>query len=92
MRPDPHSGESSGAPDRGGLLAAAGSREERMPRYFCQLCQAETLHGNVLQAARIAQVTRATIYNWKKKALLHGVMRPSGRSFICINSLLRPQR
>jgi hypothetical protein len=92
MRPDPGPGESSGASPVSGVLAAVGAREEHMPRYFCQLCQAETLHGNVLQAARIAQVTRATIYNWKKKALLHGVMRPSGRSFICINSLLRPQR
>jgi len=74
------------------MLIAVGLREDRMPRYYCDTCHAETLHGNVLQAARIAQVTRATIYNWKKKALLHGVVRPSGRSFICINSLLRPQR
>jgi hypothetical protein len=92
MRPDPRVDETSDAPSIGGMLATKGRREEHMPRYFCQLCQSETLHGNVLQAAKIAQVTRATIYNWKKKALLHGVVRPSGRSFICINSLLRPQR
>ena len=92
MRPELRPGELPEAPSVAGPLSARGAREEHMPRYFCQYCQSETLHGNVLQAARIAQVTRATIYNWKKRALLHGVLRPSGRSFICINSLLRPQR
>ena len=62
-----------------------------LPRYYCPCCQRETIHGNVSQSAKIAQVTRATIYNWKKRSLLHGMVRPSGRTYICINSLLRPQ-
>jgi hypothetical protein len=92
MRPEAHARESVNVSSVGGLPPAGRRGEEHLPRYFCQYCQCETPHGNVLQAARIAQVTRATIYNWKKRSLIHGVLRPSGRSFICVNSLLRPQR
>lgn len=62
-----------------------------MPSYYCLYCDQQTEHLNVRQAARMAQVTRATVYNWMNRALLHYVIRPSGRKFICVRSLIRPR-
>jgi hypothetical protein len=62
-----------------------------MPRYYCFVCKEETGHFTVSRSAEIAQVTRATVYNWMKRGRLHCVIRPSGRKFICVNSLLRPK-
>ena len=61
-----------------------------MPRYFCFDCGSTTTHLNVKEAAEHAQVSRTTLYAWLKKRLVHGVVRPSGRRFICSGSLLRP--
>jgi hypothetical protein len=61
-----------------------------MPRYFCHECGRETQHLNVSRSAEVAQVTRATIYNWLHREQVHCLVRPSGRKFICIESLVRP--
>ncbi len=61
-----------------------------MPRYFCFDCGTTTTHLNVKEAAEHAQVSRTTLYSWLKRRLVHGVVRPSGRRFICAGSLLRP--
>jgi hypothetical protein len=61
-----------------------------VPRYLCFQCGRETGHFNVLRSSQIAQVTRTTIYNWICRGQLHYVIRPSGRKFICVNSLIRP--
>ena len=62
-----------------------------MAHYYCFVCKAETGHFTVSRSAEIAQVTRATVYNWLKRGGLHCVVRPSGRKFICVNSLIRPR-
>lgn len=62
-----------------------------MPQYHCLYCGRPTDHVNVRQAADIAQVTRATVYNWLHQSLVHCVLRPSGRRFICVDSLVRPE-
>ncbi len=59
-----------------------------MATYFCRYCGRETPHLNVTQAAKVAQVTRATVYTWMKKHEVHCVHRPSGRRFICARSLV----
>ncbi len=59
-----------------------------MASYYCLDCGRRTEHVNVLQAAAVAQVTRATVYNWLHRALVHTVVRPSGRKLICVPSLL----
>jgi len=60
-----------------------------MAEYVCPYCGRHTLHFNVSRSAEAAQVTRTTIYNWMSRGLVHWVARPSGRRFICANSLLR---
>ncbi len=59
-----------------------------MPTYFCVYCGRMTTHLNIQAAAAAAQVTRTTMYNWIRRALVHCVHRPSGRSFVCEPSLL----
>ncbi len=59
-----------------------------MPTYFCVYCGRMTRHLNIQAAAAAAQVTRTTMYNWIRRALVHCVRRPSGRSFVCEPSLL----
>ncbi len=61
-----------------------------MPTYYCLECCQPTEHLNVKRAAERAGVTRATIYAWMKKALVHTVIHPSGRKFVCVGSLLTP--
>ena len=61
-----------------------------MPRYFCQFCQSETDHLTIKHAAEFTEVSRSTIYNWIGRGLVHGVLRPSGRRFVCTSSLLTP--
>ncbi len=59
-----------------------------MPSIFCPECGTETEHVTISRAARNAQVTRTTIYNWLNRALLHTVLRPSGRRLVCTRSLV----
>lgn len=59
-----------------------------MPRIYCLDCSMETEHMSISQAARTAQVTRTTIYNWLRRWQLHTVQRPSGRILICTRSLV----
>ena len=61
-----------------------------MPRYFCPVCGRETAYFHVTRAAQVAQVTRATVYNWLKRRQVHMMVCPSGRKFICSDSLVRP--
>jgi hypothetical protein len=61
-----------------------------MPNYFCIECGRPTEHLNVMNAARRCEVTRATIYNWIKRCLVHAIIHPSGRKFVCTESLLVP--
>ncbi|HUK13678.1 MAG TPA: hypothetical protein VLW17_10305 [Thermoanaerobaculaceae bacterium] len=61
-----------------------------MPRYFCPACGRETVHLHVTRAAQVAQVTRATVYNWLKRGRLHLMVRASGMRFICTESLVHP--
>ncbi len=59
-----------------------------MPSIYCPECGMETEHVTVSGAARSAQVTRTTIYNWLSRSLLHIVHRPSGRTLVCTRSLV----
>ncbi len=59
-----------------------------MPTIYCPECREETEHVTISRAARDAQVTRTTIYNWLSRALLHTVRRPSGRTLVCTRSLV----
>ncbi len=59
-----------------------------MPSIYCPVCGAETRHLTISAAARSAQVTRTTIYNWLNRSLLHTVRRPSGRTLVCARSLV----
>ncbi|MGV8039971.1 MAG: helix-turn-helix transcriptional regulator [Thermoanaerobaculaceae bacterium] len=59
-----------------------------MPRYICFRCGHETVHLSVARAADVAGVTRATMYNWINRGLVHCVVRPSGRKFVCTESLV----
>ncbi len=59
-----------------------------MPTYFCAYCGRETTHLNVSAAAALAQVTRRTVYAWIKRHGVHCVHRPSGRKFVCSQSLV----
>jgi len=61
-----------------------------MPSYFCIECGRPTRHFNIKAAAEHCEVTRATIYNWIHRGLVHCVIQPSGRKFICQDSLLVP--
>ncbi|MCU0293158.1 MAG: hypothetical protein MUF10_14390 [Thermoanaerobaculaceae bacterium] len=60
-----------------------------MPRYICCRCGRETVHLSVARASDVAGVTRATMYNWINRDLVHTVVRPSGRKFVCTESLVR---
>lgn len=60
-----------------------------MPRYICYRCGRETVHLSVARASEVAGVTRATMYNWINRGLVHTVVRPSGRKFVCTESLVR---
>ena len=59
-----------------------------MPIYFCVHCGRETLHLNISAAAALAQVTRTTVYAWIRRHGVHCVHRPSGRKFVCSDSLV----
>jgi hypothetical protein len=59
-----------------------------MPRYICFRCGRETIHLSVARAAQAAGVTRATMYNWINRSLVHCVVRPSGRKFVCTESVV----
>lgn len=59
-----------------------------MPNYYCFVCGAQREHLNVKRTAELAQVTRATIYNWLHAGRLHVIAHPSGRKFICTASVL----
>jgi hypothetical protein len=59
-----------------------------MASIYCPECGTETDHVTITGAARSAQVTRTTIYNWLGRSLLHTVMRPSGRRLVCARSLV----
>lgn len=59
-----------------------------MPSIYCPECGRETEHVTITGAARSAQVTRTTIYNWLNRSRLHTVMRPSGRTLVCARSLV----
>ena len=59
-----------------------------MPSYYCIDCGRQREFLNVKRAAEMAQVTRATVYNWLKKAPLHVIVHPSGRKYICTDSIL----
>jgi len=59
-----------------------------MPSYYCIDCGRQREFLNVKRAAEMAQVTRATIYNWLKKTSLHLIVHPSGRKYICTASIL----
>ena len=48
------------------------------------------MHLHVTRAAQVAQVTRATVYNWLKRGRLHLMVRASGMRFICTESLVHP--
>ena len=61
-----------------------------MPTYFCIECGHPTDHLNIKAAARHCSVTRATVYNWMKRGLIHCVILPAGRKFVCTESLLVP--
>ena len=63
-----------------------------MVTYFCPYCGRQTVHLNISEAAASTQVTRRTVYNWLERSLVHGAHRPSGRRFICICSLVVPER
>ena len=52
-----------------------------MPTYFCMECCRITEHLNVTRVARFVGVTRATMYNWIRKAQVHTIVHPSGRVF-----------
>jgi len=74
-------------PNKGGLQR--GAKGVCMPRFLCVHCGRETLHLNVAHAANAAQVSRTTVYTWIRRKLVHAVILPSGRKFICANSLIR---
>lgn len=61
-----------------------------MPTYFCIECGRPTRHFNIKASAEHCEVTRATIYNWIHRGLVHCVVQPSGRTFLCQESLLTP--
>lgn len=61
-----------------------------MEQRFCPICGQPTVHANVAEAARLAHVSRTTLYTWIRRALVHGVIQPSGRKLICVDALTRP--
>jgi len=61
-----------------------------MASYYCYECGRITEHLNVSQAARRACVCRGTAYRWIYRALVHSLVHPSGRIFVCADSLLVP--
>jgi hypothetical protein len=61
-----------------------------MEQRFCPTCGQPTVHANVAEAARLAHVSRTTLYTWIRRSLVHGVVHPSGRKLICIDALTRP--
>ncbi len=61
-----------------------------MPVYHCYECSRLTEHLNVLQAAKRAGVARGTAYRWIRRSLVHSLVHPSGRIFVCAESLLMP--
>lgn len=60
-----------------------------MATYFCRYCGRDTTHLDILHAAKLAGVSRETIYYWIKKMWIHGIEFPSGRMKLCVESLLR---
>lgn len=61
-----------------------------MPTSYCIECGTRTVHLAVKAGAETAPVTRTTIHNWLRRSLPHRVVRPSGRSFICECSQVKP--
>jgi transposase-like protein len=61
-----------------------------MDQRFCPICGQPTVHANVAEAARLAHVSRTTLYAWIRRSLVHGVVQPSGRKLICVEALARP--
>jgi len=58
-----------------------------MAQLACHKCNRETIFHPIYRAAKIAGVSRATIYNWMQNDLVHWRVLPSGRRVICENSL-----
>jgi transposase-like protein len=61
-----------------------------MEQRFCPICGQPTVHANIAEAARLAHVSRTTLYSWIRRALVHGMIQPSGRKLICVDALTRP--
>jgi hypothetical protein len=61
-----------------------------MEQRFCPTCGQPTVHANVAEAARLAHVSRTTLYAWIRRSLIHGVVQPSGRKLICVDALTAP--
>jgi transposase-like protein len=61
-----------------------------MEQRFCPTCGQPTVHANVAETARLAHVSRTTLYTWIRRALVHGVVQPSGRKLICVDALAVP--
>lgn len=61
-----------------------------MEQRFCPTCGQPTVHANVAEAARLAHVSRTTLYTWIRRSLVHGVVQPSGRKLICVDALAAP--
>lgn len=59
-----------------------------MPSYYCFECGEQREFLNVQRTASLAQVTRATVYNWLRTFRLHVIVHPSGRKYICTSSVL----
>jgi len=60
-------------------------------RFFCVPCNKETNFLPIGTAVRVAQICRATIYNWMDHGWIHWSELPSGRRIICQESLLAHQ-
>jgi hypothetical protein len=59
-----------------------------VPSYYCFECGEQREFLNVQRTASLAQVTRATVYNWLRGSRLHVIVHPSGRKYICTSSVL----
>lgn len=60
-----------------------------MARHACGVCGLEADFVPIYAAAKIAAVSRSTMYYWIQKRWVHWCELASGRKVICCNSLVR---
>jgi len=71
------------------MLSSSHHIRGRYGYFFCEHCRKESAFWPIY-AARIAGVSRSTMYYWMSHSWVHWRELPSGRRVICSMSLSRP--